>query len=410
MELLSIAWRNIFRNRRRSILNLISLVVGIVILILAVGWIRGYFTTLYGGIMRFDTGHAQVLRPEYLEKERKLPLDLGIKEYQKVQRNLLELPFVKEATGRIDLNLRVGNGTDSIPVMGRAVEPEREGRVTVIDEHIEAGSWLKPSDDGGLVGSGIAGKLKLAVGDTLWIRGQDRYNAPNLIALPIRGIFSLGFPMMDQGMVYLSMEQADSFLRMEGSLTRIVLQFQEGVSPEEGVKELASTLPESLSAWSWRRFAQSLVKAVEADSGSFYILMAVLSLLIFLNILNSMSMTVRERGGELGTLRAIGMRKGEIRKMLYLESLLLSLLAAAFGLLIASGFAWYMQEVGFDFSSALPEDLPVPFGERFRADFRWWDFGVGILFSSATALLGTLIPAARASRLSVAQTMRMKGV
>lgn len=410
MELVSIAWKNIFRNRRRSILNILSLTVGIFILVLALGWIRGYFTTLYGGIMRFDTGHAQLLRPEYLEKERLLPLDLGIDSYQSLKRMLKEQPFIAEAAGRIDVPLRVGNGIDSIPVLARAVDPEGEARITVVDDHIVEGLWLAPGDSGVLIGQGLAEKLGVTVGETLWIRGQDRLNAPNLIALPIRGIFRLAYPLMDQGMIYLGIREADTFLRMEGSVSRIVLLFSDGVSPDQGVKLLEPLLPDTVSAWTWRRFAESLVKAVQADSGSFVIVMAVLSLLIFLNILNSMSMSVRERGGELGTLRAMGMRKGELQRMLYLESLLLSLIASAAALILASGFAWYLQEVGFDFSSALPEDLPVPFGERFRADFRWWDFALGLLFSALTALLGTILPALRASRLSVVETMRMKRV
>jgi putative ABC transport system permease protein len=431
MELIAVAWKNLFRNRRRSVLNIIALVVGIVMLIAAIGWIRGYFTTLYGGIMRFDTGEVQVLNPEYLEKERKMPLNLSIKEYQQMQEQLLSLPYIKEAAGRIDYSLSLGNGAKTMPLLGRAVDPDRESRITVIDDHIIEGSWLDADENGVVIGSGVAEKLNVSIGDTVWLRVQDRYNAPNLTAAAVVGIFRLGFPLMDDGMVFTSLQFANELLRMDGAVTRVVITLTDGMRPEKGAELLNRELlnrklpdrelsaealqKEALqnvelfseyAAWPWQRFAESLVKAVQADSGAFYLFMTILTLLIFLNILNSMSMAVRERGGELGTLRAIGMRKKTLRRMLHLESLILSLAASAIGIAAAAGIAWYLQEVGLDFTSALPDDLPVPFGERFRADYRWWDFAAGVLFSCLTAFLGTLLPAMRVSRLSIIQTMR----
>ncbi len=410
MDLLKTAWRNISRNRRRSTLNVISLTVGIAILIIAVGWIRGYFTTLYTGMMNFDTGQLQVLHEEYLDKEQKLPLDLQVKDYDETVRLIREEKWVREASGRIDFALRIGNGTDTIPALGRAVDPLHEKQITVLDEYLTGGTYLEPGDSGVLLGAGLADKLGVSAGDTVYLRVRDRYNAPNLTAAAVRGIFRLGYPVMDENLVLTGLHASMEFLRTEGGVTRIVIASDGSLSPQQAVEGLNGRLDSPLRAYPWTRFAETLVSAVKADSGSFFFLMVILTILIFLNILNSMSMTVRERGREIGTMRAIGMRKTELKRLLFYESLCISSIALVIGLALAGITAFYLQTVGFDFTEALPRDMPIPFGERFRADYRWYDFAGGALFSIVTAVLGTLIPARRAAKLSVVETMRMSGI
>jgi ABC-type lipoprotein release transport system permease subunit len=406
MELFITAWRNISRNRRRTALNIISLTVGIAILIITVGWIRGYFTSLYRGMREFDTGDLQVLNESWLEKEQMLPLDLLVEDYREIADMAESLPWVGQAAGRIDFSLRVGNGRDSMPVMGRAVDPEAEAEITVVARYVENGSWLEQEDEGVVLGEGVARKLGVAVGDTVYLRVHDRYSAPNLLAVPVRGLFRLGYPLMDESLIICSLSAAEDFLRTDGGVTRLVIATDGTISPEKAAAELNLLLPPSLQAYGWKRFAETMVAAVRADSGGFFLLMAILTLLIFLNILNSMSMTVRERGREIGTMRAIGMRRDELKKLLFFESLTLALMAAFFGLIISGAAAFYLQRYGIDFTAAMPEDMPIPFGERFYADYRWYDFAGGVLFACFTALAGTLAPAARAAKMSVVQTMR----
>ncbi|MBU0935769.1 MAG: ABC transporter permease, partial [Spirochaetes bacterium] len=81
MKLLHIALRNIFRNRRRSVLNLIALTTGFVVLLLGLGWVQGYHSYVYGSMIDLETGHAHYLAKGYLEEQRRLPVDIGISNY-----------------------------------------------------------------------------------------------------------------------------------------------------------------------------------------------------------------------------------------------------------------------------------------------------------------------------------------
>jgi putative ABC transport system permease protein len=127
-----------------------------------------------------------------------------------------------------------------------------------------------------------------------------------------------------------------------------------------------------------------------------------------LGILNSMSMSVRERTGEIGTLRAIGIRRRRVTVLFLYEALSIAIMAGAISVVLSLPIAGYLQLVGVDVGTALPADLPVPFGETFRADYRLWHYvlsvGVGVL----SAAVGAVIPARRAARLNIAEAMSGK--
>ena len=134
-------------------------------------------------------------------------------------------------------------------------------------------------------------------------------------------------------------------------------------------------------------------------------MIVVIYILILLGILNSMSMSIHERIREVGTLRAIGMRACKVTRMFLAESTVIALIGAFFGLLFAGVFAFYLSTVGIDFSSYLPKDMPIPFGEHFTADYRWYDFVLGTLLGVVTAVIGGYPPSRRAAGTPISEAM-----
>ncbi len=411
MELLKAAWKNIRRNRRRSLLNIIALAVGMAVMLAALGWVRGYFTTLYQGMMRFDTGQAQILHEDYLAEKRRLPLDLTVGPYADFRRGAAAMEGVAAAAGRINYKLDLGNGRQTMPMTGRGIDPVHEQQITTLDEHLIEGRYLRPGEEGVLLGN------------TVYLRVRDRFSAPNVVAYPVVGLFEMGYPLMDKGLVFTDVLRTADFLRTGDGVSRLVLRLEEGrdpgswvsrVWPRERGRLIEAGVPEEAvertSAYPWQEFAQTMIAAVKADSGSFAVLMVILFLLILLGILNSMSMSVQERGQEIGTLRAIGMKKGQLSFMLMAESLFLALAAFVFSALIGGAMAAYVQYVGLDISGYMPQDMPIPFGERFYGDYRAVDFVLSGLLGMITAVLGSLLPVRRAARMEIVETMRMSHV
>ena len=150
--------------------------------------------------------------------------------------------------------------------------------------------------------------------------------------------------------------------------------------------------------YSWRTFAAVIVSATSADIGGFWIILFVMFLLVVIGIVNSMSTAVQERTREIGTLRAIEIRRSQLVLLFLVEAASLALVAAAIGCVLGGLFAWYMTGVGFDFSTTSLE-MPISFGHRFTGDYRPVDFLV------ASALAGSLLPTRRAARLFIPRSL-----
>ncbi|AFG36297.1 ABC transporter permease [Spirochaeta africana] len=420
-EVLGMAVRNIWRNRRRTVLNMIAVMVGVTILSFSVGWMRGYFTTLYDGMITLDTGHIQILHREYLDEERRLPLDLMVPEHHQVRDQLLQRSDIVAAAGRIQYELELGNGREYMPMRGRAIDPEREPGLTDLAQFLEDGTYLAaPVSDAAateqarseiLIGRTAADLLDLQVGDTAFVRVRDRYGAPNTTAWTVGGIYRTGYPVFDRYLAVSALQPTAELLRTGDAVTHLVLRSdirsaRSRASLEQRVEDLQQDLPEGLVGYPWQRFARTMIAAVEADIGAFGLMLGILFVLILLGILNSMSMAVRERGREIGTMRAIGLTRRELKMLLVAEGAVIALLASVVGVVFGGAIAAYVQFVGFDVAQYMPPDLPIPFGDRFYGDYRLVDFLGSAAFGVLAAVAGSLLPARRAASLSIADTMR----
>ncbi|MGA2481085.1 MAG: FtsX-like permease family protein [Spirochaetia bacterium] len=405
MEIFLIGFHNIARNPRRSVLNVIALSIGVAMMIFGLGWIRGYSTTIYNGVKRLETGDLQVLRQGYLDQERRLPLDIAIPDAASAASWIERNPLVTAVAPRIDFSATVGTQAGTVRVLGRAIDPAAEARVTSIREFVTEGVYLSSDSGGVLIGAPLASKLGVKVGQLIALSAVDRYSVQNYIEVPVRGVFRFGYPSMDESLVLVDVTTARGLLGMTGAATRLVVRLKEGASESNALTSIGKSLAGTGDiVYSWRRFAEAVVTATTADIGGFWIVFLIIFLLIIIGMLNSMSMSVQERTREIGTLRAIGIRRSQLTFLFLSEAAALALVAAAIGCLLGGAVALYMQQVGFDFSSTSLE-MPIPFGHRFTGDYRLSDFLTAAAVGVATALAGSLLPTRRAARLNISRSL-----
>ena len=303
-------------------------------------------------------------------------------------------------------------------LLGQGIDAEAESNVTVLSHKIQRGSCLD-SSPGLLLGPTIAKKLRLQPGATVIISATDRYGVENRVALPLRGVFSFGFGAMDDGIAYVDLSSAQDLLDLGDEVTRIVLagprteevkkaaaSFVDNLGPKSAaVGALAARSFPSTVAYGWEEFAKSTVSGVRTDSGSFYFVAVILFLLIIVGILNSMSMSVRERHRELAALRAIGFRSRDAKRLVLLESIVLAGVGTAAGFIVAAPVAAWLGIAGVDLSAYIPKDFPIPFGEIYHADYRVWHFMLSAALGIGASLAGSILPARRAARLPIAETI-----
>ncbi|HKK47986.1 MAG TPA: ABC transporter permease, partial [Alkalispirochaeta sp.] len=326
-EMAAMAWRNVWRNRRRTTLNVTALSVGMGILVLALGWIGGYHTYIYDTLRDFQTGEVQVMHSDWYSERTRLPVDLLVEDYESVRERVAGVRGVRgvsgqspAVTGRVLFSVRISTGRRSWRAMATAVDVRHEPKVGVLGEHVIAGRRVADMADaassgdsgrrGLWIGRPVAEKAGVSPGDILFLRAVNRHGVENLFDVPVAGVFEYGYPALDEQMVYVDLATADELLDLDGAVTHVVARVTEGTGVAGAVARIAAELGDArdLQVRPWHDFARAAVTAVEQDTNSFILMISIMYLLIVLGIVNSMSMSVHERTREIGTMRAIGMK------------------------------------------------------------------------------------------------------
>jgi len=408
MELLTIAMRNVFRNPRRAALNLIAIGIVVMIILTMKGWVAGFGTSAYQTTIDLDTAHVQVLQKDYQDEARRLPLDLRIKDWTRLRDVVQAVPGVVGVGARLDFAAALSNGQSALNVSVRGVDPEGQSRSNTIKTQITSGTYFT-NDNQVLLGSGLAKKLSLKVGDQVFLTALDQYGVRNLVDGSVGGIFTTGYGLFDDGVVFLTLKKSQDALALgPGDATRVVVKFADGNDLDKDVKLVRQALEAQglgtaagLTASSWKVFAKSLVDNLESRIRIMTFLMGVLVLLVAVGILNSMSMAVQERFQEIGTLRAIGMNRRKLSRMFLIEGFSLGLAGGLAGLVGAGLLAWLGLTFGIDARSFLPRDLPIPLVSVMHPLYSPLDFPLAALAAALVAVLGSILPARRAGRMVV---------
>jgi len=404
VEIIKVAFRNIVRNERRSKLTIITIVIGVTILMNMQGLLRGLTSTVYGRMMAMDTGQVQVEAEGYRADARRLPLDRVVGDSGTLAAELAALPGVKAVSERIDASFEITNGRDGVRVMARGIGPS-ETRVTELGGKIVEGRLFAPGEPGLVIGKGLADKLGLRVGDAAYFTAMDRHSVRNLGSAPVVGVFNYDYPLFDDRMVFLDIDQARAFLDLGEVATRIVVRGDRPGASAALTREVAGALPSGLVAFEWKVFAENLVSTIETRLKLLFTILSVLFCLIIAGIFNTMAMSVQERYREIGTLRAIGIRKRGLERIFLAEGLIMGLAGCLVAAIPSTAIGLWLGVWGIDLSGIFPRDIPIPFGTALHAAYSVADALRALAAGLGAAVMGALVPARAAARLPITEAL-----
>ncbi|MDH5684715.1 MAG: ABC transporter permease, partial [candidate division WOR-3 bacterium] len=185
--LLKLAYRNFFRNTRRSIISGTSIAIAIALVIFAQSYLKGVLKNISGNVIKLLSGHVRITTQEYERRERLLPLseaiNLSPKFYQALKNDEIEL-----IAPRIKFGVLLGQEELSVPALGYAVDPTIERKISGLDRRIINGSYLDSFSNSTIIGKELAKRMNLKVGDTLTLITRTAYDSPTGINLLIKGI------------------------------------------------------------------------------------------------------------------------------------------------------------------------------------------------------------------------------
>ncbi|MFO7768616.1 MAG: FtsX-like permease family protein [bacterium] len=370
--LFRLAWRSIWRNRRRTLLTMGAITFAAVVCLFTRSLQIGTYRTTIHTVVTVNTGHMRIEDPAYREQQ---SLDHSFVPAPGLADSLASRPTVAGVSPRLEASGLVSAGENTRGAVISGVVPGGERGITTLTEKVTEGRWLEEgAGRQALLGTDLAANLDLAVGDTAVVLVQTWFGTLGAQTYRVAGILDTGMPEVDASTLMLPLEDAQRLFNAPGRVTSLVV----GLSDPSRIEDLeadlnAAGLPGGLRAYTWRDLMPEMVQMIELDNISGWIILAILVLVVGLGILNTVLMGVLERVRQFGVVLAVGLKPRQLALVIFTEALLMALAALAVGDVLGWGLAEYfgahpiqlggaeaaaLEELGF--STAMPTYLDLP--------------------------------------------------
>jgi ABC-type lipoprotein release transport system permease subunit len=402
---LRLAWRNIWRHRRRTVIIIGAMGLSLALMMMYDGLIEGFNQAIYGNAIRVLGGNIQIHAAGYREKFESNPL-LPLQDDKAAIKAALAQPGVVSAARRIQTGGMVVNreGAFSLSIVG--IDPEAEAPVSLIKKNIVEGRWLTSDDrDTVLIGRGLADEMLLKVGDRITLVGSDINKQNRQRTMTVVGIYDIGAPTAEKNTLYISLGEAQSLYGLGDKSTEIQVNIEQLGKEPAVVNALIPLLP-GCEVESWEKNYPELKVTIERKSSVMNVFGVVIIAIAGIGILNLLLMAVYERTREIGLLGAMGLKPRQIAALFILEGTLIGAVGAAVGAVLGLAFNLIGGQIGFDYSSYadLAEYMALITGKIYPT------LGVENLLSRimsviVISILAAWIPATEAARREPAEAL-----
>lgn len=346
---LRIAWRNVWRQRRRTFLIAVGMGVTMALLVIYDGLIGGFEQAIYGNAIQLLGGNIQVHAPGYSDKAGGKPL-LPMEDPDAVVQAAESHPDVVVASKRIVTGGLVTNreGAFAISIVG--VETDKEGKITPVSENISSGRYLQPDDgDVIVIGQGLATAMEIEVGDRVTLVGNSTHEQTRQRTMTVIGIFDVGVPSVEKSTIYVSLAEAQSLFGLDGQVTEVVISLTQ-IGLEPGVIAAINTSTPGYEVMSWETSIPDLKKTMDMKTGVMSYLGVFMLGIAAIGILNLLMMAVFERTREIGVIGALGLKPREITFLFLLEGVLIGVMGAVIGAAIGTLINGILGVYGLNYS------------------------------------------------------------
>ena len=403
--LLKIAFRNIFRNLRRSLLTIIISFLGVFVLMMSSSFLGGMFDNLTGESIK-TTGHVRITSTDYETKERIMSLTGNVADFEERKETIAKSPGVVTVTGRLRFPSLVYRESDDQNKEGLGLGIEKEDiRILNFKNYIYQGRPLTPdSQDEIMMGRQLAESLGIHAGDEVTLLSRTLYNSTYALNYKVVGLFDMQNGKLNKTF-YISLASAQELLDMSGRVTEILVygQSSDGAAGLLGrLKKLPGFNELLLKRWDQIGFAPVFMGIVRVVST---IMQLVFILLAALGIANTMMMAVFERKSEIGLLKSMGMHEHEITLLFTMEGFFLGFIGTLLGLAGGGMVAFWLFKYGIDLGSSL-EGVPMVVANIIYGTFDSGIFLKGLILGLAAAILASLLPALNGVRLKPTEALR----
>ncbi|MEA1896149.1 MAG: FtsX-like permease family protein [Bacteroidota bacterium] len=323
MNLYKIAWRNLWRNRKRTLITIASVFFGVLWAVLLKSLQTGSFDNMVDNMVKFTSGYIQIQNTDYKQTK---SLNNSFVPDTSLLSLLEQNEDIHIYTPRLKSFALAASEEQSFGTAVFGVRPEIEEQISNFSQWIVEGAYLAASDNGIIIGDILAKNLDVVPGDTLALIGQGYHGVQAAGLFPIRGLLRFPIPDLNKQILYMGIETAQDFFQAPGLVTSLVLMVDGPSMVEPVVDQLKNYNNPEIITYSWEELQPQLVQLIAGKTSSGKIFIGILFILVGFGILGTFIMMVAERKRELGIMIAIGMQRVRLSAILFLESLLIGAL------------------------------------------------------------------------------------
>ncbi len=403
MIILKIAFRNIFRHKKRSLLTGLMMAGGCSLFALFMGMIDGVYGNIIDMFTRDHTGHIQIHKEGYLDKP---SIYKTLDDSDSIGSKIESVPYVKSWAPRVYTPALAFAGKKTTGVRVTGIHPAKEAGTTRLKYKVDKGHFIsdKPLNEI-VISNGLAKTLKTGLGGEIALiaQGADGSIANELFT--VVGITDEGEGSFGTSTCYMHIKTAENFLSLEGKVHEIAVILSDHAKTVQAVSLIKNALDEPrLDVDPWQVVESQFYKAMQADVKGNRYTIAVFTIIIAFGVMNTILMVILERTREFGVLKALGTKPFQIFLLIVFETIFLAVISIAVGTIIGMLGNWWFSKYGIAYPT------PIEYGgyvfSKITAKITPRSIIMPIVIILSTALLVSIWPAIRAARIVPVKAMR----
>ena len=402
--ILRLAWRNLWRQPRRTWLTVGAMVFSNALLVFMISIQFGTYELMIDNTLKAFTGHIQVQAPGYKDDLKMRQVVPGARSLASTMRRELGLETIAARAAAFVL-ASSEERTYGLQIYG--VEPQFESFVSTIPGLIRDGRYLDDPDASEIViGKVLARNLRVSLGDELTLLGSGRDGSFAAAIATVVGIFDSGLPDLDRSIAEVPLGFFQDVFYMEGAGHQVVVAAPDLASVELLKPRVEAIAPAGLVVHDWDALQPGLKQAIQADLSSAFFMYGVLVILVSFSVLNTQLMSVLERTHEFGITMSLGIAPGRLGRLVILETAMMGLLGLALGALIGGIVTEWFGYTGFSFPGMAEMALNFNLPARFFPQATPLTLFLGPSIVFVGAMLASIYPAVRLHWLEPVEAMR----
>ncbi|NOZ34205.1 MAG: ABC transporter permease [Chlorobi bacterium] len=342
MSSFKIARRNIWRNKRRTIITAASIFFAVFFAVIMRSMQTGTYAEMIKNVVSSYTGHIQIHKKGYWNDK---IINNTFPENTKLEKTVAEIPGVEKVIPRLESFALASFKEQTKGSIVIGIDPEKENNMTKLADKVVSGNYLSNTNKGVLVAEKLASFLKLKVGDTLVLMGQGYHAATAAGKYPVKGIIHLNAPDLNNKMVYINLSEAQDLYSAPNMLSSLSILIKNSDDLEAVKTAVTDKInPEKFEVMTWEEILPELKQAIESDNISGQFMLGILYMIVGFGVFGTIVMMTTERKKEFGVIIALGMKKIKLATIIFYETLLLGLVGIFTGLAASLPIIFYFSK------------------------------------------------------------------